>query len=517
MTRATPDFRQSVSKLFDHLNAAPGPGAVVAVLEDGEEIFAGTYGLANINNSVPMARDTIIRIGSQTKQFTVLLTLMLEAEGKLSMSDPVQKHLPYVPVLDHEVTLFHLAQNTSGYRDHLEAMIFSGLSIFSPSTRQDGRDIISRQDSLNFAPGSAMAYCNAGFFMLSEIIEKIEGKSFNEVLIERITGPLGMKDTSLMRWDGTVMDRLATHYTKRANGWYNVGWGLDLGGEGGMVSTLNDMIIWQQNLWSPKVGTPDMYERMSTPCTFSNGAKGYYGLGLVTDIYHGRRAVGHGGTVAGGKSESTRFVDDGLGIVLITNSDQMATFSVGRRIADIYFDDATPDPIAFTPGRYRHDSSADMFEIVMVDGVPAFLSGGVTAFDFSHPGGAKPERAVTDIVLSPNEDGTISVLHSGTPRTYVPLADLARASRPLAGRYRNPSQGLEVEVTGDEARGTISIRSSLGALNGSLVALDHDLWAMLPAGAELQPGKPWSATILMTSDGFTLNTERLRNLSFIAA
>lgn len=516
MTKARPDFGQKAAGLFTHLDAAAGPGAVVAVLEHGKEIFSGAYGLANINNAVPMARDTIVRIGSQTKQFTVLLTLMLEAEGKLKLSDPVQKHLPYVPVLEHEVTLLHLAQNTSGYRDHLEGMMFSGLSIYAPSTRQTGRDVIARQDALNFAPGSAMTYSNAGFFMLSEIIEQIEGKPFNDVLTERITGPLGMKDTALMRWDGAVIDRLAAHYTRRADGWYNLGWGLDLGGEGGMVSTLADMIIWQQNLWSPKVGTQEMYDRMSTPCTYTNGVQGYYGLGLVTDTYRGRRAVGHGGTVAGGKSESARFIDHGFGVIIIANNDQMATFSVGRRLADIYFGDEPAAPIAFNPGRYRHQGGSDIFEIVMADGVPAFHAGSVTRFDFAHPTGAKPERAITDLVLKPGAGDTIDGMFCGTARSYVPLARDASASKPLAGRYGNATQSFEVEITGDNRTGKFHLRSAIGALTASLVAADADLWIMLPEGSELTPGQVWSGTLLVTEDGFTLNTDRMKNLSFTA-
>ncbi|TJV36993.1 MAG: serine hydrolase, partial [Mesorhizobium sp.] len=90
MTRSHADFAKRVDALFSQFSGPDMPGAVVAVTENGREIFANAYGLANINNDIPMGRKTIIRIGSQSKQFTVLLTLMLEAEGKLSMDDEVQ-------------------------------------------------------------------------------------------------------------------------------------------------------------------------------------------------------------------------------------------------------------------------------------------------------------------------------------------------------------------------------------------------------------------------------------------
>lgn len=518
MTRSHADFAKRVDALFSQFSGPDMPGAVVAVTENGREIFANAYGLANINNDIPMGRTTIIRIGSQSKQFTVLLTLMLEAEGKLSMDDEVQKHLPYVPRLEYPFTLRHLASNTSGYRDFLDAMIFSGLSIFAPSDRQTVREIIARQDALNFKPGSAMVYSNSGFFMLYEIIERIEGATFNEILRKRVTGPLGMHDTSLMLRDGSVMKRLAAHYTKRAEGWFHLGWGLEEDGGGGIVSTLDDVVVWQQNLSNPIIGTAEMYQRMATPYVFDNGATGCYGLGLVTDVYRGRRAVGHGGGVAGGKSESVRFIDDGLSIVIIANNDQIAPFTVARRIADLYFGTAEPTPIRLPPGRYRQEGGPDVFEIVVKDGVPTFrnsnMYGGMTGFDFGHPCGAKPERT-TDLVLSPRPDGKIDGTYCGTPRVYVPLTADARAAAPLAGRYANTTQGLEVDIDGDAHRGMFRLRSDLGTMNAPIVAADSDLWLLLEPGTDTRPDLPWIATLSITADSFEINSDRIKKLRFM--
>lgn len=515
MTRAPADFSKRVRKLLGDYDAPDSPGLAIAVIEDGREIFSGTFGQANVNDSIPMRRDTVVRVGSQTKQFTVLLALMLEAEGKLSLSDPVQKHLPYVPLLEHEVTLRHLAENSSGYRDHLDAMIFSGLSLFTPSPPHRVRDLIARQDALNFKPGTALIYCNAGFVMLAEIVERIEGKPFAAVLKQRITDPLGMRDTALMPRDGTVMKRLAGHYSRRPEGWAQLGWGFDLGGEGGLVSTLDDMIVWQRNLDIPKVGTPAMHARMRTPATFANGTASYYGLGLVTDTYRGRRAVGHGGGVAGARSESTRFVDDGLGIVIIANHDQIAPFCMARRIADIYFGDADPTPTPLVPGRYREVGGADVFAIAEQNGSKTFVSaGGAATLDFAHPGGAKPERAVTDLVLRPGAEGTIEALFCGTPRRYRPLASGAAAARSLARRYRNAAQNIDVEIAGDRREGHLRLRSDFGVLESPIVAIDEDLWLMLQPSADFRPGAMWSAVLRATADGFELNAERLKRLVF---
>ncbi|MER8714299.1 serine hydrolase domain-containing protein [Mesorhizobium sp. M1295] len=515
MIKAPAHFAKRVDALFSEFSGPEMPGAIVAVTENGREIFANAYGLANINEDVPIGRKTIIRIGSQSKQFTVLLILMLEAEGKLSLQDEVQKHLSYVPRLEYPVTLTHLASNTSGYWDHLESMFVCGLSIFAPSDRQTVRDLIARQDALSYKPGSAMTYSNAGFFMLSEIIEQIEGATFNEVLRKRITGPLGMCDTSLLLRDGLAMKHLAAHYTKQADSWIQLGWGIEFGGEGGMVSTLDDMLVWQQNLIDPKVGTPEVYERMATPCVFDNGATGFYGLGLRTDVYRGRRAVGHGGWVAGGRSESVRFIDDEFGVVIIANNDQVATFEVARRIADIYFGDSEPAPIELAFGRYRQEGGPDVFEIVGYNGVPSFLSsGGLQGLDFGRQGVARPENPITDLVLSPRPDGKIDGTFCGTPRVYAPLVANGGAGASLAGRYVNKAQGLEVEIDGDAQRGMFHLRSDLGAMNAPIVAADRDLWFLLQPGTEMSPGLSWKATLSFTAGGFEINSDFVKKWRF---
>jgi len=510
------DFTASVAAHFEHLNAPDSPGAVVAVLKDGVEVFSGLYGSSHINTAEPMRRDTIIRIGSQTKQFTVLLALMLEGDGLLSMDDTVQQHLPWVPQFDHPVTLRQLAANASGMRDHLEVVILSGAGLYGTSSRQDARDIVSRQDALNFTPDEAMLYSNTGFFLLGDIIEKVTGQTYNQVLRERITGPLGMNDTFLLERDNMAVPRLASHYTKQPEGWFSLGWGFPFGGEGAMVSTLDDMIRWMANLNAPTVGTPEMHARMATPSVFANGVDSAYGLGLIADVYRGRRCVGHGGSVAGGKSESVRFVDDGLAVVILANSDPVATFSIGRRIADAWFGDAEPAALPFVPGHYREAGGPDLVALVAGSDAALYQGAGGPAIKLDHgnPQGAKPERAVNDIILRPEADGSLSGLFCGSPRRYVPLAPGARAAAPLAGRYGNAAQGFDVEITGDDSTAEFILRSPLGVNRATLRAIDADLWVMLPPGGGFDPGQQWTGTLIVTPTGFDLNTDRMKRLAF---
>ncbi len=330
------DLAAQAAALFASWQDPSSPGVVWAATQGGREVLSGAVGMADIAQSVPMDRRSVIRIGSQTKQFTVLLALMLEAEGKLSMQDEVHRYAPWLPKFPAPIMLQHLATNTSGMRDFLEIMTYSGLPLAGPANRAREREMIAAHGEVNFAPGTQMIYCNTGFWLLSEIIEEVSGRSFNELLAERITGPLGMADTSLVLRDTQILPRLvAMHVRMPDGGWETARWGLEIGGEVGMVSTLEDMLTWQRNLDSPKVGSAALFARMATPVTYRNGTVGLYAMGLTHEVYRGWLSIAHGGGVAGGRSESVRFPEAGIGVVSLANFDAIAPASVNRRIADL--------------------------------------------------------------------------------------------------------------------------------------------------------------------------------------
>lgn len=146
------DAAAACEQSFGKFARNDSPGVVVVVTHRGEDIHRGHYGMADIAQGVPLDSRSVICIGSQTKQFTVL-TLMLEAEGKLSMEHEVRATFPGLPKFERPVTLLHLASNTSGMRDFLEALTYSGAPITSQSTREFARRVIARQNELNFMPG----------------------------------------------------------------------------------------------------------------------------------------------------------------------------------------------------------------------------------------------------------------------------------------------------------------------------------------------------------------------------
>ncbi|MGE4325955.1 MAG: serine hydrolase domain-containing protein [Pseudodonghicola sp.] len=524
MTTVPNGFAEKVNALFAAFDRPDSPGAVLLVRHNGQEVFCNAWGAENLNCGKLLSRQSIVRIGSQSKQFTVLLALMLEAEGKLSMADPVAKQLSDLPAFANEVTLAHLASNTSGWRDHFQALVLSGLSLYAPSPRQATLDVITRQEALNFPPGSAVSYSNSGFVMLSEIIERIEGKPLAASLEERIFAPLGMTRTALIDRDGRAVPELASHYCKEADGWYAHNWGLPIGGEGGIASTVDDMALWLANYTDPKVGTPQMLARMQTPPRFPNGSPSSYGMGLVIHDYHGRRFIGHGGSVAGGRSEGGRFVDAGLDIILLGNCDTITPLPLLRRVADLWFDEGPGPALELSPGRYRQQGGRGVIEIRHREGYPEIMSAG-TGFDLldcTPPEGGARESGLINTYYRPAPEtapeAAVEAIFCGQSQIYRPIAPRVQAAAPLSGCYRQPVQQFEVTIGSDLTCGSFTLRSPLGVFRGYLAAVDDRLWLLragdLPASGLPGAEVPWMAVIEATDTGFLLDTARNKAQAF---
>lgn len=518
---------QVCDRLFSRFARPDSPGVAVAVTHRGKVIHQACYGMADMAHAAPLTPRSVIRIGSQTKQFTVLLALMLEAEGKLSMDDDVHRHLNWLPKFEAPITLGHLATNTSGMRDFLEALAYSGVPLAAPSTRDLARQVISRQTDLNFRPGDALIYCNTGFFLLADILEKVSGRSFDELLQERICGPLGMNDTRLMERDSDITPRLAAHHTRDENGrWTRAAWGFPLGGEGGMISTLDDMVRWQLNLAAPKVGSRELFQRMATPPAYANGATCPYAWGFVSGSYHGLRVVGHGGGVAGGRSESQRYPDADFGVVILGNLDEIAPYSLARRIADACLADSFAAqrrvsdlaPLAARAGLYRDVDGDDVFEIRVKDDEPALSGGmGAAAFDIIGENLFAPEYGASHLTLSLRADSDLDAAWCGRPRRYRRLDAAAARPQSIEGNYANCTLGMTAVLANEAGHGlALRTTSPFGVTVMSLTPIDHDLYLARPGPFAVgsSVNKDWLFTAKVSGDEIVLNNDRTKRLAF---
>src|SRR5580692_10180085 len=241
----------AVDEVFEDLTAPGSPGCALGVYRDGQMIYAKGYGLANVEDSVPITPKSVFDIGSTSKQFTAASILLLEKQGKLSVNDDVRKYIPELPDYGPQITILHLLNHTSGLRDYLTLMDLAGINTDSVTTDEDALEIITRQKALNFAPGSDWLYSNTGFFLLSVIVKRVSGKTLREFAAENIFIPLGMSHTQFRDDHKALIPNRAMAYDPKE---LKDGYTLDVSyfeqtGDGAVHTSVEDLLKWDENFY----------------------------------------------------------------------------------------------------------------------------------------------------------------------------------------------------------------------------------------------------------------------------
>lgn len=298
---------------------AGAPGATIGVARDGEMLVHRSGGLASIELGVPVGPDTTFRIASVSKQFTCAAILLLARQGKLMPSDPVRKHLPQLPPVLDSITLDHLMRNTSGLRDMLELNRLGGVDLGLPLTEEELDASIRRQATLNFAPGSRYLYSNSGFRLLGQVVEKVSGQSLAAFLEAQVFAPLGMTRTRHTPNLAVPFPGLANGYLPDGEGGFiKAPHGFPLGGEGGLVSCVEDLMLWSHAM--DRGALDGLAAELEALVPFLNGEPGRYARGLQVDVWRGLPSVSHGGLWPGYKTAYLRIPSKGLTVIAIANN-----------------------------------------------------------------------------------------------------------------------------------------------------------------------------------------------------
>jgi CubicO group peptidase (beta-lactamase class C family) len=329
---------KAVDEVFADLAKPGSPGCALAVAREGKILYEKGYGLANIEENVTITPQTVFDIGSTSKQFTAASILLLEKQGKLSVQDDIRKYVPEVPDYGHKITILHLLNHTSGLRDYLTLFELAGVNTDNVTTDDDALAIIARQKALNFEPGSEWLYSNSGFFLLSVIVKRAGGKTLREYATENIFDPLQMKQT-VFRNEHTqlVPNRALAYDPKDANTRYT----LDVSyfeqtGDGAVHTSVEDLLKWDENFYSGKVGDQDFLKKIQEPGKLNNGKALDYAKGLFVGKYRGLRFVDHGGSWGGYRAQLLRFPDQHFSVACLCN---LATANPEKRtheVADLF-------------------------------------------------------------------------------------------------------------------------------------------------------------------------------------
>ena len=320
------------------------PGLALAVVQNGEVVKIAGYGLADVELGVPVTPQSVFQIQSVTKTMTAAAVLLLAEEGKLSLDDPIARHLSEAPQAWQQVTLRHLLGHTSGIRDFINDPT---ASIRLDVTESEVLSAVAPLP-LIFAPGERYAYSNTGYHLLAMVIRGVTGQSYGDVLAERFFKPLGMTQTRVVSLSELIPHRVSGYaWSGKAlrRGDFIAESILSYGG-GGVVSTAADMATWARALAGGKVLPNGALEQAWTPLTLTDGSPSPYGLGWGVAATNGRRTVGHSGAhLTGFTSNFAHYPDDGLTVVVLTNAGHANPKRIGQRVAGMTVAAlAMPDP-----------------------------------------------------------------------------------------------------------------------------------------------------------------------------
>jgi CubicO group peptidase (beta-lactamase class C family) len=343
------------------------PGAAVLVMKDGQVLLRKGYGLADLEQELPIEPDMVFRIGSVTKQFTAAAILLLEEEGKLSIQDDLRKFLPDYPPSDRTITLEHLLTHTSGIRSYTD------MGAFWEKQREDASvdELVAffRDEPLGFEPGEKYAYNNSGYVLLGAIIEKVSGKTYEAFLREKIFEPLGMTQTSYES-ASRIIPRRAQGYSAANGGFQNAEYlSMTLPySAGALLSTVDDLAKWDRALYGTGLLSQASLDKWWKPFALSNGESTHYGFGWSISSYQGHRVVGHGGGINGFTCHLLRLPEDRVFVTVLTNRNdekanpdvvarKLAAAAVGRPIVESTVT-LPPQSLARHQGLYRTSSGA---------------------------------------------------------------------------------------------------------------------------------------------------------------
>jgi len=309
------------------------PGAALLVLKDGQPLLARGYGLAELESGRAIDAQTNFRLASVSKQFTAMAIVLLAADGRLTLDDPLTHWLPGLPAATEGITLRQLLVHSSGLIDYEDVL---------PENLQrqlrdaDVLDILKGQDRTYFAPGSSYRYSNSAYALLALVVEKASGLSYPDFLRQRIFTPLGMHASHARTDDGPAIAHRAWGYSLIDGQWQRTDQSPTSAvlGDGGIYSSLNDLARWDAALYDSRLLPQPWLAQVFTAGNTVHGEDNvsHYGLGvrLAGDM------VWHSGESIGFRNVQIRWPAQKLTVIVLSNRNSPEPYALARQVAALW-------------------------------------------------------------------------------------------------------------------------------------------------------------------------------------
>lgn len=331
----TKEQESQIDVLFTQYDNTDTPGCAVGVIKDGRFVYKKCFGMANLDYGIPITADSRFELASVSKQFTAACIMSLISEGYLQGDDNIRKYLPEMPEYKAIIKICHLLNHTSGIKNYLTILnqgnyLFAGTVRDNYINNQTIYKIITEQKELDFLPGEQFSYSISGYLLLAEIVQRVSGQTLSQFASENIFQPLGMHQTLIddnckqviknrVVSYNKITDRTFSHYPHISE---------DVGSKG-VISSLNDLLIWNEKFYSGEVLKSDLVKTMTTKSKLNNGSNIAYGCGFEMYDYPDQPIYGHGGKWLGFRTQMMHFPAQSMTIIVLANrGDILATATV---------------------------------------------------------------------------------------------------------------------------------------------------------------------------------------------
>ena len=333
LTRGT---TASVDALFAAHEAEPG--YAVAIIKDGRFVYKKGFGLANLDDEIPITPDTSFHLASVSKQFTAAAIALLVLDHKIALTDPVSKYIPEAATFGPDLRIEHLIYMTSGLPEYTDLPRSSGTPwmTFYYFTRDEAIASVMEYGKLQFTPGTQWAYRNTNYMLLTKIVEVVSQKPFSDFVQDRIFKPLGMTHTEINDDSTAVIPHRATGYAPRSDprvakelaaagvhikpgpGWVRLVRISPHFGGSGVFTSLNDLLLWDQNWYTGSLKGQEFTGLMNRRQKFQHD-KDNDAFGLVWRTRYSHPMLDYSGGDIDTSTYMARFPEQHLTVVCLSN------------------------------------------------------------------------------------------------------------------------------------------------------------------------------------------------------
>jgi len=331
-------YAQNLNRKIDSLIQSEfkdnnGPGGAFLISHKGKPIYRKAFGMANLELDAKLNTNSVFQIGSMTKQFTAIAILMLEEQGKLKITDPVSKYTPSYPN-GNNITIHRLLTHTSGIKDFtkMKALQEIAQKEMTPEQMVD----FFKNEPVDFAPGEKFEYNNSGYILLGYIIELTSGETYEDFIQKNIFDKVGMNN-SFYASDRKIIKNRAFGYHKKSSGYLNktvINFSIPFS-SGSLMSTLDDMLKWQNALHQNLLLSSKEETKAFTKYKLNNGQEIEYGYGWHLKNINGIPTREHGGSIFGFKSMAVYIPSEDIYVVGFSNCDCNSPTQLVKDIAKL--------------------------------------------------------------------------------------------------------------------------------------------------------------------------------------